>query len=483
MIKKTLATLVVFIFCVLPFAVTADDFDDFDDSADEEEDEAEEEEAEESPADKKAKEQSESDAAMRDLMGDSGDEDEAAAPKKGSKKSGKSEKADAAAAESEPAEEAAPANKSFGGFKPILLVKGGMTFLGNYRQGNVSTGAKLSAIYGSVDEGLIGGEYMGEHVIARGLLNVRTDNPFINNGNSPLAKINLHSVQNGAANILYEAFGGIKFYDVFIKAGKMVPEYGLMDTYQTLGMGFTTPYLTRSLIAVEGFIPESDAGLALGYNGIIKKDHNIFAGLSLGTGTITSDFWNTDKTIGLYGRVGYGFKDYVKAALGFQYRTDQFNNGTVKKDLAYIGIGVHAQVAVKGFEMPISFDYTMFNLVDVTTAKKKSASNMLLSLAPGYAYHFNHNWIDKVSIALRFDFIQGIFTNSASLSNYLETTSFKSSKNYMRIGVTANFFTKELAGIKGMAGITFLMQPQTKIATGDKDYGFTTLMISAGAEY
>lgn len=482
MVKKTLTTLVVFIFCVLPFAVFADDFDDFEDAAEEEEEE--EEEAEESPADKKAKEKSESDAAMRDLMGDSGEEEEAEAPKKGAKKSGKADKADAPAEESGDAEEAAPVkSKSFGGFKPILLVKGGMTFLGNYRQDNVATGAKLSAIFGSVDEGLVGGEYMGEHVIARGLLNVRTDNPFINNGNSPLAQINLHSVQNGAANMLYEAFGGIKFYDVFIKAGKMVPEYGLMDTYQTLGMGFTTPYLTRSLIAVEGFIPESDAGLAIGYNGIIKNDHNVFVGLSLGTGTITSDFWNTDKTIGLYGRVGYAFKDYVKAAFGFQYRTDHFNNGTVKKDLAYIGIGVHAQVAVKGFEMPISFDYTMFNLVNTTTQKRKAATNMLLSLAPGYAYHFNHNWIDKVSVALRFDYIQGIFTNSAALNNYLETTSYKSSKGYMRIGVTSNFFTKELAGIRGMAGITFLMQPKTKIATGEKDYGFMTLMISAGAEY
>lgn len=482
MIKKTLTTLAVLILCVLPLAVFADDFDDFEeDSSEEEEEEAEEEEAVESSSAKKAREKSESDAAMRDLMGDSGEEEEAEEPKE-SKKSGKSDKA--AATGKAPAEETAPANsKSFGGFKPILLVKGGMTFLGNYRQNNVATGAKLSAIFGSVDEGLVGGEYMGEHVIARGLLNVRTDNPFINNGNNPLAKINLHSVQNGAANMLYEAFGGIKFFDVFIKAGKMVPEYGLMDTYQNLGMGFTTPYLTRSLIAVEGFIPESDAGLAIGYNGIVKNDHNIFAGLSLGTGTITSDFWNTDKTIGLYGRVGYGFKDYVKAAIGFQYRTDQFNNGTVKKSLSFIGIGVHAQVAVKGFEMPITFDYTMFNLVNTSTQKRKSASNMLLSVAPGYAYHFNHDWIDKVGLALRFDYVQGIFANSATAANYLETTSYKSSKGYMRIGVTANFFTKELAGVRGMAGLTFLMQPKAKIATGDKDYGFTTLMLSAGAEY
>ena len=56
---------------------------------------------------------------------------------------------------------------------------------------------------------------------------------------------------------------------------------------------------------------------------------------------------------------------------------------------------------------------------------------MLLSVAPGYAYHFNHDWIDKVGLALRFDYVQGIFANSATAANYLETTSYKSSKGYM----------------------------------------------------
>jgi len=53
----------------------------------------------------------------------------------------------------------------------------------------------------------------------------------------------------------------------------------------------------------------------------------------------------------------------------------------------------------------------------------------------------------------------------------------------MRIGATANLFTKEFAGIRGMAGLTFLMQPKAKIAKGVYDHGFTTIVIQAGAEY
>ncbi|MBP5591298.1 hypothetical protein J6Y50_05525 [bacterium] len=471
---KKMFTLLIAVLFVVPFVVAADDFDDDFGGDFEEEGEDAEEEEEEAPAKKKKnEEQSESDAAMKDLMGDPEDEKPAK-----EEKEDESEEADAEAAA--PAKDGkAPAGKTFNGVKPVLLVKGGFTVFGSYKE----NGKSLSTMFGSLDEGIVGVEYLGKHVIAKGTLNIRTNYAFLDNGANPLAKVNHHSIQNGAANALYEVYGGVKFYDVFIKAGKLIPEYGLVDTWQNLGMGFTTPFLTKSLIAVEGFLPETDAGLALGYNGIIKKDHNVFVGLSLGTGANASEFWESDRTLGLYGRVGYGFKEYVKAAFAFQYRNDYYSG----KKLDHIGIGVHINVAAKGFEMPITFDYGMMKMVKDQTARK-STTSMLLSLAPGYAYHFNHEWIDKVGLALRYDLVQGVYLDGSA--DYLDWRNYRSNSMVMRIGVTANFFTKELAGIRGMAGLTFLMQPESKVDKKDingdgktKDFGFTTIALQAGAEF
>ncbi|MBP5201905.1 hypothetical protein J6253_04120 [bacterium] len=471
---KKMFTLLIAVLFVVPFVVAADDFDDDFGGDFEEEGEDAEEEEEEAPAKKKKnEEQSESDAAMKDLMGDPEDEKPAK-----EEKEDESEEADAEAAA--PAKDGkAPAGKTFNGVKPVLLVKGGFTVFGSYKE----NGKSLRTMFGSLDEGIVGVEYLGKHVIAKGTLNIRTNYAFLDNGANPLAKVNHHSIQNGAANALYEVYGGVKFYDVFIKAGKLIPEYGLVDTWQNLGMGFTTPFLTKSLIAVEGFLPETDAGLALGYNGIIKKDHNVFVGLSLGTGANASEFWASDRTLGLYGRVGYGFKEYVKAAFAFQYRNDYYSG----KKLDHIGIGVHINVAAKGFEMPITFDYGMMKMVKDQTARK-STTSMLLSLAPGYAYHFNHEWIDKVGLALRYDLVQGVYLDGSA--DYLDWRNYRSNSMVMRIGVTANFFTKELAGIRGMAGLTFLMQPESKVDKKDingdgktKDFGFTTIALQAGAEF
>ncbi|MBP5405791.1 hypothetical protein J6Z19_01405 [bacterium] len=469
---KKMFTLLFAVLFVVPFVTVADDFDDDFGGFDEEgEDSESEEEEEEAPAQKKSKEMSESDAAMKDLMGDPEEEKPAAKEQKDSDKADVEE-------EAAPAEKKAAAGKSFKGVKPVLLAKGGFTVYGSYKE----NGRSLSTMFGSLDEGIVGVEYQGKHVIAKGTLNVRTNYAFIENGSNPLAKVNHHSVQNGAANALYEVYGGVKFYDVFIKAGKLIPEYGLVDTWQNLGMGFTTPFLTRSLIAVEGFLPETDAGLAIGYNGIIKKDHNVFVGLSLGTGANASEFWESDRTLGLYGRVGYGFKEYVKAAFAFQYRNDYYSG----KKLDHIGIGVHINVAAKGFEMPITFDYNMMKMMKNTA--RKNTTSMLLSLAPGYAYHFNHDWIDKVGLALRFDLVQGVYLDGNA--HYLDFTNFRSNSMVMRIGVTANFFTKELEGVRAMAGLTFLMQPESTVDKKDingdgkkKDYGFMTVVLQAGAEF
>lgn len=481
MFKKMLTLLIAVLF-VVPFAIAADDFDDdfgMDEEESEEDSESEEaEEEEEAPAKKKSQEESESEAAMKDLMGDPEDEK----PAKEDDEEGEEADAEAAA----PAKEGkAPAGKSLKGIKPILLVKGGFTVFGSYKRfnGAGTKASNLSTMFGSLDEGLIGLEYQGKHVMAKGTLNIRTNYAFIENGANPLAKVNHHSVQNGAANALYEVYGGVKFFDVFIKAGKLIPEYGLVDTWQNLGMGFTTPYLTRSLAVVEGFLPETDAGLALGYNGIIKKDHNVFVGLSLGTGANASEFWDSDKTMGLYGRIGYGFKDYVKAAFAFQYRNDFYSG----KKLDHVGIGVHLNVSAYGFEMPVTFDYNMMKMVRGGTTRKNTAA-MLLSLAPGYAYHFKHEWVDKVGIAFRYDLVQGVYLDGNG--DYLDYSNFRSNSMIMRIGVTANFFTKELAGVRAMAGLTFLMQPESKVDKKDingdgktRDYGFTTIVLQAGAEF
>ena len=470
MIKKMFTLLIAVLF-VVPFIAAADDFDDDFGGEDEESEESESEEEEEAPA--KVKGESESDAAMRDLMGEP-------EVKPAPKKQVNSENTAAVAEREESVEKTSALPK---GLKPVMLVKGSFTVMGSYKykdeNGKLKNG---NAMFGSVDEGILGLEYAGEHVIAKGTMNLRTDNALINEAvNNPLIRENLHSIQTGAANVIYEMYGGIKFFDVFIKAGKMLPEYGLVDTWQNLGMGFATPFLTRSLVVVEGFIPETDAGIALGYNGVIKDDHNLFVGLSLGTGNSNSEFWHSDKTYGLYGRIGYGFKEFIKAAVGFQYRSNFYN----QKTLALTGIGVHLKGAYAGFEMPLTFDYNMIGMINSNTSKKTTKNSMLLSLAPGYGYDLSEHveWLDKVAVAVRFDLAQGIYKGGTTTENYLDSLQFKKSKMYFRIGATANVFTKEFGGVRGMAGFTFLMQPKTKLEAGEKDYGFMTFVIQAGAEY
>lgn len=471
------------------------DFDDFDDGGKKESSFDDDFDAEDSAARKAKQDQKASKDAMRDLLGD---EDEfAEEPLKEEVKEKEFSDWDEPKKEEKKAEAASPKEK---GFRPVLLIKGGFTPFGQYKEyvkGETVSTTNQNSMFGGVDEGLLGVEFIGDYVIAKGTMNVRTDNPFINKGNNPLAKANLRTIQNGVVNGLYELYGGVKFYGVFIKAGKMLPEYGLVDTYQTIGMGFTTPYLTRSLVAVEGFIPETDAGLSIGYRDTFAKAHTIFAGLTLGTGTVISDVWSSDRTVGIYGRVGYGFKDHLQAAFGFQYRTDFYDKATKSKKAAFIGIGIHLKAAVKGFEMPFTFDFNRMDLYTASGAKKKGQS-MLLSLAPGYAYSFkNSNWADKIGLAVRFDLVRGVYTKGANYLDYGNISpdnsgsfyeGFKNESMVYRIGVTANFFAKEFKGVHSFAGITFLTQPANRIVTAkgnvrsENDFGIMTLMLSAGAE-
>lgn len=506
-LKRMFVFLIAAMFILPIFIVAEDDFEDDEFGSFEEEEKAEPFDAEESAEKKKAEDKEQSDAAMRDLLGDeevkedqAEEDDTEKEEKKVDKKKKKKDALDALepVKEEKPKKAKEPVQK---GLKPVILVKGGFTLLGQYKEYRDKTNlamkySTLGTMFGSVDEGLIGAEFIGDYVIAKGTLNVRTLNPFITKGNNPLAKANLHAIQDGFYNGLYEIYGGFKLFSGFlqVKAGNMVPEYGLMDMYQNLGMGFSTPFLTRSLIAVEGFIPETDEGFMIGGKGTIKDEHTLVYGFMIGTGNVASDWWQSDKTMGFYGRLGY-MHEYFQAAFGFQYRTDYFNEkiGTAtaptSKNLSLIGIGVHLRASIAGFEMPFTFDYTTFGLVQKlgNTGKMKSATNILISAAPGYAYSFDSEWADKISLAVRFDFVQGVYA-IAGANDYLNYDGYKSSANIFRIGATANFFVKEMKGVHSYAGITFLVQPERKIVgakgttPGQYDYGFMTLMLSAGAE-
>ncbi|HDT11234.1 MAG TPA: hypothetical protein ENN58_00700, partial [bacterium] len=357
MVLKKIVLLLVAALIILPVSLSADDYwDDFEDDGYGDWDDAPEDDpfAEPDPFDPEAdlgrrddERKRESDAAMKDLMGEEEEEKEELDILEPYKK-----------------EEEKPVDTAPSGFKPILLVKGGFTLLGQYKNADKKT---FGLMFGSVDEGLLGGEYMGKYVIAKGTMNLRTENPFISNRevvNNPMKSFNYHTVNSGLHHGLYELYGGIRLFDgLMIKAGKMMPEYGLIDTHQKIGMGFTNPNLTRSLAVVEGYIPETDEGFALGYRGTFAKDHTLLVGFMIGTGSVASQqWWGSDKTMGIYGRAGYLHK-YFQGAIGFQYRKDYFNEGTGVKNLSLIGIGVHANVSIAGFEMPITFDYNSFGLI------------------------------------------------------------------------------------------------------------------------
>jgi hypothetical protein len=486
MVLKRLITLLIAAMLVLPASMFAfDDWDDFEDDGyggwDEEPKEEDPFGAPDpfDPEDDLGRREDErkrdSDAAMSDLLGDEeekkDDDLQILEPYKEEKK----------------AVEAAPS-----GFKPILLIKGGFTLFGQYKHKSAPTDPKAATyglMFGSVDEGLLGGEYMGKYVVAKGTMNLRTENPFISKSdvvNNPLKAMNYHTINSGLHHGLYELYGGIRLFDgLTIRAGKMMPEYGLIDTHQKLGMGFTNPNLTRSLSVVEGYIPETDEGFSIGYKGTFAKDHTILAGFMIGTGSVASKWWETDKTMGIYARLGY-MHEYFQAAVGFQYRNDYFNETDGIKKLQNIGLGVHANVSIAGFEMPITFDYNSFGMIEISPGLKiKAAQNILLSLAPGYAVSFDSEWADKLAIAVRFDLVNGVYKGGANSTNYFMFENYTNKGMFFRIGATANFFVKEVKGVGSFAGITFLMQPASEIVKTPKeiDYGYTTLMLSAGAQY
>lgn len=504
------------VFAVLiPFVVcAADDFDDFD--------------AEKSASEKEEKNQEESDQAIKDLLGGSSEEEEEVAPPREEKKASFDEEADEEEDEEEAPkpkkvekkesvddilgtkkEEKKPATAATAqGIKPVIMVKGGINF------GSYAKSFKQGLFFGSVDEGILGAEFVGKSVLAKATINVRTQNPLLLSSSdkdnaiqyNPLMDDNYieNSIYKG---IPYEAYGGMKLFDmVTIRAGKMIPTYGILDKYQHLGVAIGTPFGTRPLLAIEGWIPETDAGFALGFNYDLDDDSGINAEFMLGTGVIPniSQFWSTQKTMGMYFKGGY-YSEMFTAMLGFQYRTDY--EGTAKKSVPFIGFGLGTIFSYAGFETWLTVDYTMAQLLkpknaaELGTLVNGSTGGLSLSLMPAYNLTIDYEMIDKIQFGVRFDLNYGIYNKEAADGNYLTwytgsakfdtnaTKFFVNNVAQMRFGVGINLFAKEIEGVHSFAGFTFMMQPQAQLVnpTGTANdvynYGFYSIGLNGGAEF
>lgn len=450
-------------------------------------------------ADKKA-----SDDAMKDLLG-GGDEEETKKieePKVEPKKTSKKESVEDILGTTKKKKEEKP--KEQAKLKPIVLAKGGYYMLANTKK---LEGTKINTLgyrFGAVDEGLLGAEYKGSSIIAKATLNLRTENPLTRQEMvfNPLIAMNYMGNKAGtfAGYLPYEVVGGIKLFDmIIVKAGKMIPEYGIMDEYQNIGLAVGTPYGTRSLQAVEGIVPETDAGFALGFNYSIDSDSSVRAGFMMGTGNIgISNYIFTDKVMGIYFRAGY-YSKMIKAFASFQYRSDFAKVGAtaLPKTLPIIGGGIAAALDLYGFETKFSFDYSILSQLQFAANKyvSKSQGNMLLHLMPGYNINIDYSMIDKLQIALRFDLVSGSYLlTSATDGNflgceYLNYDKYKSAI-YFRIGTGINLFAKEFEGVSSYAGLTFMIQPESTVAKKSttvpatvNNYGFMTLMLQAGAQF
>jgi len=363
-------------------------------------------------------------------------------------------------------------------------------------------------MYGSVDEGILGAEFRGNAVFAKATLNLRTKNPLLLSATdgsavqyNPLMDDNYFD-NSILCGMPYEVYGGMKLFDMLtIRAGKMIPAYSILDKYQHLGVAIGTPYGTRPLLAVEGYIPETDAGFALGFDYDLDEDSGIVAEFMMGTGVIPSisQYWFSQKTMGIYFKGGYR-SEMITALLGFQYRTD-YNKDISTKQVPFIGFGLGAIFSYAGFETWLTFDYTMMSLIyeSVSGAKKNgSVGGMNLSLMPAYNLSIDYGFIDKLQFGVRFDLDLGVYSRDAAGGNYLtwytgtgtnKTYFFKNDAMAMRFGFAINLFAKELESVKSFAGFSFMMQPQGQIVnkTGSGsdifNYGFYNVGLQGGAEF
>lgn len=520
-------TLFIALMVLLPFSLcVADEFDEEFGGGGEKKAEEELFDAEKSASDKEEADKKASDQAIKDLLGDTPakeeEEEEEVAPAKKAddfddeeevkpvKKAEPKKSVDDLLGTKKKEEKKKAAPSAPAGIKPVIMVKGSFNF-GGYTEkpAGAPKSSAQSLMFGAVEEGILGAEYTGKSIFAKGTINVRTNNPLLSSGGpvvqyNPLMDDNytLNSILNGMP---YEVYGGMKLFDVLIlRAGKMIPSYGILDKYQHLGVAIGTPYGTRSLLATEGWIPETDAGFGIGFDYALDDESGVTAELQLATGVIPSisQYWFSQKTMGLYFKGGYR-SEMITAMLGFQYRNDY--EGTAKKQVPFIGFGLGAIFSYEGFETWLTFDYTMASLIKTIGGIPKisgMAGGMSLSLMPAYNLSIDYGIIDKLQFGVRFDLNYGVYNRDAAGGNYLhwysaassspsaaKTYNFKDDAMTMRFGIAVNLFAKEFETVKSFWGISFMMQPQSQLVnmngtTNDVfAYGFYNVGIQGGAEF
>ena len=490
-----------------------DSEDSFDDGGDDESDSFD---AEKTAKDKENKDEENSQDAMKDLLGDD-EEPEAKADDEEDEedeedKKDKDDLEDEAPLEDEP-KDTTPA-KAIKGFKPIMVIKGGMMLMGQYKtRDNPATPTVASThgfMFGSLDMGIVGLSFNGKYVLSKATLNLRTPNPLTETKASipvvtnPWVKANYATYDSNFYNWLHEVWGGVNFLGginqkLVIRAGKMLPTYGLVDQFDSLGAGIGTPYGTRDLVSTEGYIPESDAGWALGFDWAIKKKHHIVFDFMMASGTVgddkTNKYWFSDKVMGLYIRAGYTSK-FLKVFGSLQSRSNQAETGgatPVLKNTSLTGFGLAAKLQdIHGFNMTFSFDYNMIKLITdygTINARLTSTSNMLIHMMPSYDIGIGKPWLDALQISFRFDLIKGGYEYGTEMKDAYNFAYYTEKSMYMRIGLGVNWYVKEIKGVRSFAGFTFMMQPKSELkkALHPNTYawndGFMAIMLTAGAEY
>ncbi len=487
MIRKNLSIILIFLF-LISSTVFADDFED-------------EEDFEETGTEEAGTEETEKEESFEDEESKSGD------PLEEKKEEKKVESVEDLLEEEKKVEES-PKEESVGellgapekkldekavepkgdskGFKPVILVKGGFYLYGKYKD---SDKKEQQVRFGGVDEGIIGAQYMGRVVKAKATVNVRTGNHLLSQEVifNPLVSENYYGevVENpGAvkAKILpYEIFGGVSLFDMIdIKAGNLIPEYGIADRYQNLDVVVGTPFGTRSLLVVEGVLPETEGGLSIGGSYPVGPG-KIAARLMVGGNDLSTNFSYSDRSFGFYGRAGYE-SEMITAYASFQSRSDYYvKEGGKGKDMSFFSYGVAAKFSHEiGVEALFSFDMANFHLVS-DDYKLKPNSSMFLHFMPAYNFKFKHDYLEKLQVSLRIDYFKGLYKNE-SADRYLDAT-FNSDNAAMRIGAGLNLFAKELEKVRSYAGVTLMVQPAADVAKGKTNEGFLTMMLSGGAEF
>ncbi len=377
-----------------------------------------------------------------------------------------------------------PANKVTGplpvrnlSLKPVLMVKGAMYANASYKIYDGSKKLTQGLIFGGVDDSLLGLNYDGKAVIANATVYYRSENKLLT-----AANYNPRAVNNyGAGLNVGEVYAGVKLLDemISLKAGYMAPAYGVSDYYTTFIM-MGTPFGTRSLVMTEGYVPEALGAASAAFNykvGPGAIDVNLMLG-SYSDGSYS----DSDKTYAFYAKAGY-VSDIFTGYVNLQYRNDY--DAIAKKDLLMSTYGIAAKVDYAGFKTLFTFDYNSFQLLKQSGTKylAKSTTGMLLSVTPAYDIKIGYKMLDALQLAVRFDYIQGLYKVGAT--DYLKFDTYSDDTTVMRLGVAANLFVAELSGVKSSFGITFLTQTKAdfSLKTDKDNEGFSAFLITGSAEF